>query len=94
MAAVICLSFVTCQNPYVGVGFLVLGISFIGCQYGAGFLVNYNDICGRYAGMALGIGNTFASIPGFLVPYLVGVVTKNVCKDFLYFCIFVIFFSK
>ncbi len=78
MAAVIGLSFVTCQHPYLGVSFLVLGIAAIGCQYGAGFLVNYNDICGKYAGMVLGIGNTFASIPGILAPYLVGFVTKNV----------------
>jgi hypothetical protein len=28
--------------------------------------------------MVLGIGNTFASIPGILAPYLVGFVTKNV----------------
>jgi ACS family sodium-dependent inorganic phosphate cotransporter-like MFS transporter 5 len=78
MTAVIGLSLVTCQNPYVGVALLVIGLSSIGCQYGGGFIVNYNDVCGRFSGMALGIGNTFASIPGILAPYLVGLVTKNV----------------
>ena len=78
MAAVIGLSFVTCQHPYVGVALLVVGVATIGCQYGGGFLVNYNDVCGRYSGMTLGIANTFASVPGVLAPYLVGFVTKNV----------------
>ena len=80
MCAVIGLSFVTCKHPYVGVALLVIGIAGIGCQYGAGFLVNYNDVCGKFAGMALGIGNTFASIPGILAPFFVGLVTKNVSK--------------
>jgi len=76
-AAVVALSFVTCANPYIGVVFLTIGLGFLGCSYGAGFLVNYNDIGGSYAGLVFGIGNSIASIPGFVVPYLVGVITKN-----------------
>ena len=78
MVAVLGLSLVTCNTPYVGVALLVLGVSSIGFQYGGGFLVNYNDVCGKYSGITLGIANTFASIPGILAPYLVGFVTKNV----------------
>jgi MFS transporter, ACS family, solute carrier family 17 (sodium-dependent inorganic phosphate cotransporter), member 5 len=51
---------------------------FSGCAYGAGFLVNYNDIAGAYSAIVFGIGNTFATIPGIIAPYLVGIITKNV----------------
>ena len=50
MCAVIGLGFVTCGIPYVGVALLVLGLASTGCAYGAGFMVNYNDIAGTYAG--------------------------------------------
>ena len=49
-----------------------------GCAYGAGFLVNYNDVAGAYSGIVFGIANTFATIPGIIAPYLVGEITKNV----------------
>ena len=95
MGAVIGLSFVTCRQPYVGVALLVIGIAAIGCQYGAGLIVNYNDICGKFAGMAFGIGNTFASVPGILAPYLVGFVTKNVgfVKEINRFMLFIFIFN-
>jgi ACS family sodium-dependent inorganic phosphate cotransporter-like MFS transporter 5 len=86
MTAVIGLSFVTCQHPYVGVALLVLGVATIGCQYGGGFLVNYNDVCGRYSGMTLGIANTFASVPGVLAPFFVSFITKNVILSKKLFC--------
>lgn len=77
MAAVIGLSFVTCAVPYAGVALLTVGLAFTGCCYGAGFLVNYNDVAGPYSGIVFGIGNTFATIPGIAAPYLVGIITKN-----------------
>lgn len=64
MGAVIGLGFVTCGIPYVGVGLLVLGLASTGCAYGAGFMVNYNDIAGSYAGLTFGIANTFGTVPG------------------------------
>lgn len=77
MLAVIGLGFVTCEYKMVGVALLTLGLAFTGCGYGAGFLVNYNDIAGSYSGIVFGIGNTFATIPGIIAPYLVGLITKN-----------------
>lgn len=47
MLAVIGLAFVTCEIKYVGVALLTVGLAFTGCAYGAGFLVNYNDISGK-----------------------------------------------
>lgn len=78
MLAVIGLMFVTCDVKMLGVAFLTLGLAFTGCGYGAGFLVNYNDISGSFSSITFGIGNTFATLPGIIAPYLVGVLTKNV----------------
>ena len=78
MGAVIGLIFVNCQSPYAGVALLSVGLAFTGCAYGAGFMVNSNDVAAGYAGIVFGISNTFATIPGIVSPYLVGVITKNV----------------
>jgi hypothetical protein len=56
-----------------------------GCAFGAGFLVNYNDVAGPYAGIAFGIGNTFGTAPGIVAPYLVGIITKNVIFSLKFF---------
>lgn len=71
------LCFVTCSTPYIGVALLVVGLSTTGCGYGAGFMVNYNDIAGPYAGLVFGMVNTFGTMPGFIAPGLVGVLTPN-----------------
>lgn len=49
-----------------------------GCGYGAGFMVNYNDIAGPYAGLVFGMVNTFGTMPGFIAPGLVGILTPRV----------------
>jgi ACS family sodium-dependent inorganic phosphate cotransporter-like MFS transporter 5 len=81
--AMVGLAFVTCANPYMGVALLTLGLGATGCAYGAGFIVNYNDIAGSYAGLSFGIANTFGTVPGIIAPYLVGLLTTNVSVDFL-----------
>ncbi|KAL2080375.1 hypothetical protein ACEWY4_024168 [Coilia grayii] len=43
----------------------------------AGVFVNQIDIAPRYAGMLLGITNTFGTIPGVLAPIAVGHLTKD-----------------
>lgn len=75
--AVIALSFVTCSMPYVGVALLTLGLATTGCGYGAGFMVNYNDIAGSFAGLSFGLANTFGTVPGIVAPSLVGLLTPN-----------------
>jgi ACS family sodium-dependent inorganic phosphate cotransporter-like MFS transporter 5 len=83
MLAVIGLCFVTCSYKMFGVGLLTLGLAFTGCGYGAGFLVNYNDISGPFSGIVFGIGNTLATFPGIVAPYLVKIITKNVIKTYI-----------
>lgn len=77
LIAVVGLGFVTCAMPYVGVGLITLGLAFTGCTYGAGFMVNYNDVAGPYSGLAFGTANTVGTVPGFVAPYLVSVITAN-----------------
>lgn len=75
--AVVALCFVTCATPYVGVALLTVGLATTGCGYGAGFMVNYNDIGGPFAGLIFGMVNTFGTMPGFIAPSLVGILTPN-----------------
>jgi len=42
-----------------------------------GFLTNHIDIASNYAGTLMGLTNTVASIPGFLVPVFVGELTHG-----------------
>lgn len=77
MGAVIALSFVTCAQPYVGVALLTLGLAFTGCGYGAGFMVNYNDIAGSFAGLVFGMSNTPGTVSGIVAPSFVGILTQN-----------------
>ncbi|XP_031441606.1 sialin [Clupea harengus] len=43
----------------------------------AGVFINQIDIAPRYAGMLLGITNTFGTVPGVLAPIAVGYLTKD-----------------
>lgn len=80
-SAVIGLAFVTCAHPYVGVALLTFGLATTGCAYGAGFMVNYNDVAGSYAGFTFGLSNTVGTVPGIIAPYLVGVLTTNQLQE-------------
>ena len=58
--------------------YINLTIFLSGCQYSSGFLVSYNDVAGVYSGIVFSIANSLGAIAGFLAPYLVGIITKNV----------------
>jgi hypothetical protein len=49
-----------------------------GFTHGGGYTVNINDVGGKYSGVLFGISNTFATIPGFIAPYVVSKITPNV----------------
>uniref|UniRef100_UPI00358F4804 sialin-like isoform X1 n=2 Tax=Myxine glutinosa TaxID=7769 RepID=UPI00358F4804 len=49
----------------------------IGGLCGSGFSINHLDIAPGYAGLLLGITNTFATIPGFIGPALARYLTPN-----------------
>ena len=43
-------------------------------------MVNYLDICPKYAGFVFAIANTLSSVAGFGSPYLMGLMTEDVRK--------------
>ena len=78
LIATIILIFVDCSNPFLALGLLAIGVGFIGMCTGAGYIININEVGGIYSGILFGISNTFATLPGIIAPYIVGVLTPNV----------------
>ncbi|XP_076450040.1 putative transporter slc-17.2 isoform X2 [Babylonia areolata] len=78
---VIGVGFVDCSQPVLGVALLTVGVAMCGFQYGAGFIVNNGDIAPRFAGIIFGLSNTFATIPGFLAPTAIGIITRNQTQE-------------
>ena len=70
--------FIDCTQAWAAVLCLSIGVSFIGCLYGAGVMVNHADIAPKYASILFGISNTAGTVPGFVAPYIIGKVTTNV----------------
>lgn len=64
------------QQPRTSVIFLVLGVGFSGLN-AIGYAVNHLDIAPPFAGILMGLTNTFASTPGFISPQITGFVTSN-----------------
>lgn len=63
-------------NTDLAVALLTLGTMFVGGMY-SGFLSNHIDIAPQFAGTLMGITNTFATIPGIVVPSFVGYMTHG-----------------
>ena len=64
----------------VAVALMTIGTMFMAGMY-CGILANPNDIAPNYAGTLLAITNTFATIPGFIVPVFVGELTHGNVKN-------------
>ena len=56
---------------------------FMGGMY-SGYLANHIDIAPSFAGTLMGITNTFATVPGIVVPSFVGYITYGNVRFFLY----------
>nr|CAG4648619.1 EOG090X04X8 [Polyphemus pediculus] len=68
-------SFAGCDRNFA-VALMTLGTMFMAGMY-CGFLSNHIDIASNYAGTLMAITNTFATIPGFIVPVFVGELTHG-----------------
>ena len=75
---VVAVGYMTCEQSTTAVILLTLGVAMSGFQYGSGWMVNPVDIAPRYAGVIFGISNTFATVPGFVAPIVIGLITTNV----------------
>lgn len=76
MAAVFVLAVGYSPNSTMGIAFLCIGVGITGVN-ATGYAVNLLDIAPRFAGVIMGITNVFGSLPGFLSPQIVGIITVN-----------------
>lgn len=72
------------NNREVAVTFMTIGITSMGAMY-SGFLGNHIDIAPNFAGTLVAITNFFATIPGIVMPIIIGHITsKDVSIEFIY----------
>ncbi|XP_076823695.1 sialin-like [Clavelina lepadiformis] len=63
-------------DSVLAVTFICFATLFNGLAF-SGFYVNHIDLSPHYAGILMGLTNTWATIPGFLSPLVVGVLTAE-----------------
>lgn len=81
VAAVFVLAVGYSPNPTMAIAFLCIGVGITGVN-ATGYAVNLLDIAPRFAGVIMGITNVFGSLPGFLSPQIVGIITVNKVRLF------------
>ena len=57
---------------------LIIKIIKSGCAGTGGFFMTTHEIAGPFSGLFIGIQNMIATIPGFVAPYVVSLITVNV----------------
>ena len=57
---------------------IVVTMSFLNLSTAGGFMLSHADLAGPFTGLAFGITNTIAQMPGFITPLLVAYMTPNV----------------
>ena len=66
-------------DDYLGaICLLIITMSSLQVIQNAGFFFSHTDVFGPYSGLAFGITNTIATIPGFVTSMLVAYMTPNV----------------
>lgn len=69
-------------QPVASVTFITIGVALASFAYSS-FSVNYLDIAPQFAGILMGICNSFATVAGIVSPILTGyIVTTAVKKPF------------
>ncbi|PNF27742.1 hypothetical protein B7P43_G12798 [Cryptotermes secundus] len=71
----VAINFLHCQEGLI-FALMAVGTTLMGGMF-SGFLSNHIDIAPRFAGTLMGITNTIATIPGIIVPIIVGQLTKT-----------------
>ena len=81
-ALLVATSYMGCSQITAAVALMTLSIALIGCNNSA-YQLNHIDIAPNYAGILQGITNSVGTIPGFVGPQVVGILTENqVCLVF------------
>lgn len=63
-------------QPALSVTFITLGVAFASFAYSS-FSVNYLDIAPQFAGVLMGICNSFATVAGIVSPILTGYIVST-----------------
>lgn len=79
MAAIFILAVGYSSSHVLAIAFLCIGVGITGVN-ATGYAVNLLDIAPKFAGVIMGITNVFGSMPGFLSPQIVGIITVNKVK--------------
>lgn len=79
---IIAASYAGCDRVTV-VAMFTLAMGFMGTFY-PGMKVNPLDLSPNYAGILMAITNGIGACAGIIVPYVVGVMTPNVCQFFIF----------
>ena len=69
-------SYAECDR-YTTIAMFALSMGCMGAYY-SGIKMNVIDLSPNYAAELFGLANAIGSIPGFLAPYILGVLTPNV----------------
>lgn len=75
-------SYAGCEKITVVILFTV-GMGLMGTFY-SGHKANNLDLSPNYAGILMALSNGTGAISGMIGPYIVGVITTNVTKSFIY----------
>ena len=82
MIGLVVMCFVGCDAIFA-MAILCIAVGFNGAIY-SGYMCSHADLAPAYAGTLMGITNTFATIPGFAAPAVVGaIINGNVSLIFL-----------
>ncbi|KAF7996465.1 hypothetical protein HCN44_002097 [Aphidius gifuensis] len=76
LVPIICLMAVSYADQFGAVVLMTIALTFIGGMY-SGFLANHIDIAPNFAGTLVALTNVFATIPGVVIPIVVGKLTHS-----------------
>lgn len=81
--------FLSCTNIEFGIALITVGQTFGEFAFMGGYMLSIFELAPKYAGVIIGITNTFGVLPGFLCPLLVSFATSNGTRDewILVFCL-------
>lgn len=74
-ACLVGISFIKC-DANAGTALIIVAVTSIGAMF-VGYLANHIDIAPNFAGMLIAITNTVATVPGIIMPLLIGILTEE-----------------
>ncbi|ODM89413.1 Sialin [Orchesella cincta] len=73
--------FLSCTNIEFGIAMVTIGQAFGEFSFMGGYMLSIFELAPKYAGIIIGITNTFGVLPGFLCPLFVSLFTPNGTRE-------------